>query len=59
MRQLFKEATVITAINFFPFTANFHKDIQRGLSVIGAGIFPVALSMGLPVFLYLIVLEKE
>ena len=49
----------MNGVNFYPFTTNFDKDIARGLTVVGAGIFPIALSMGLPVFLYLIVLEKE
>lgn len=59
MRTLFSDTKVLAGINYFPFVPSFHKDIQRGMTVIGAFLFPAALGMGFPVFLYLIVLEKE
>jgi hypothetical protein len=59
MRTLFNDTTVISGINYFPFTTNFDKDLQRGISLMGIFIFPVCMCMGLPVFLYFLVLEKE
>jgi len=59
MRTLFKDTTVVSGVNYFPFTTNFDKDIQRGVSLMGLFMFPVCMCMGLPVYLYFLVLEKE
>jgi len=59
MRNIFDDTTVVSGIQFFPFTTNFDKEMERGVSVMGSFIFPVCMCMCLPVFLYYIVLEKE
>lgn len=59
MRTLFNDTTVIGGVQFFPFTPNFDAQIQRGLSIICLMILPICMSMGLPVFIYQVVLEKE
>ncbi len=59
MRELFNDTTVIGGVNFYPFKADFNNQIQKGLSLVAFMVFPLCMSMGLPVFLYQIVLEKE
>lgn len=59
MRTMYKNTTVLSGISFYPFTTNFDKELERSVSVLGAAIFPLCLSMGLPVFIYFLVLEKE
>lgn len=46
-------------MNFYPFNPNLDNQIQRGVSVIGIFIYPLCMCMGLPVFIYAIVMEKE
>lgn len=59
MRSLFPDTTVINGIGFFPFTFDWENNLARTVSIMGAVVFPICLCMGLPVFLYNIVLEKE
>lgn len=59
IRMLFNNTQVISAVNFYPFTPNFENQIQRGMSAIGVFIYPLCMCMGLPVFIYAIVMEKE
>lgn len=59
MRTIFNETTVVNAIGYFPFAANFQSAISRTFNTLGILIYPICLCMGLPVFLYHIVLEKE
>ena len=59
MRTLFPNTTVISGIQFYPFTPNFNKELDRGVSILGVLVFPICMTMCLPVFLYYIVLEKE
>jgi hypothetical protein len=59
MRELFNDTNVIGGVNFYPFKADFNNQIQKGLSLVAFMVFPLCMSMGLPVFLYQIVLEKE
>ena len=59
MRELFPNVTVVSGINYYPFTTNFERDINRVLSLASATILPVCMCMCLPVFLYTLVLEKE
>ena len=59
MRQLFNKTTVISGIQYMPFTTNFVRELNRASSVIGGILFPICMCMCLPVFLYYIVLEKE
>lgn len=59
IRKLFNDTTVVSGINFYPFTPGFELQIQRGVSALGIFIYPICMCMGLPVFIYSIVLEKE
>lgn len=59
MRSQFEDTTVVSGVGFFPFTFDWANNLARTVSVLGAMVFPICLCMGLPVFLYNIVLEKE
>ena len=59
MRKIFNETTVIAGVSFFPFLTDVETTVQRILSLICILVLPICMSMGLPVFLYQIVLEKE
>ncbi len=59
MRKIFNETTVIGGVSFFPFLTDVETTVQRILSLICILVLPICMSMGLPVFLYQIVLEKE
>ena len=50
---------IITALGFFPFKFNWEKNTNRTISIVAALIFPIGMSLGLPLFLYSIVMEKE
>jgi hypothetical protein len=59
MRSIFPNTTVVSGVQYYPFTPNFDKELDRGVSLLGVLVFPVCMCMCLPVFLYYIVLEKE
>ena len=42
-----------------PIKLNEKEELNRLLNLIGASLYPIALSLLLPVFMYSIVLEKE
>ncbi len=59
MRTLFQNTTVVSGVQFFPFSPDISGQLSKGVSLICILVLPVALSMSFPVFLYQIVLEKE
>lgn len=59
MRQFFPNTTVLSAVGMYPFKMSYTKYVTRTVNVLGALIYPICLSMSLPVFLYAIVIEKE
>lgn len=59
MKLMFNDTQVVSGINFYPFTPNLENQIQRGVSAVGVFIYPLCMCMGLPVFIYAIVMEKE
>jgi len=59
MKANFPNTTVITGINFYPYELNFKFWKQKIENFLALAFIPAALCMGLPVFLYQIVLEKE
>jgi hypothetical protein len=59
MRTVFKDIYVVTGINYFPGQLNEENRIDRVTHFMGSGIFPLCLSLLLPIFVYSIVSEKE
>ena len=59
MREIFNETIVIGGVSFFPFLTDVENGVQRIISIICTLVLPLCMSMGLPVFIYQIVLEKE
>jgi hypothetical protein len=58
-RELFKNSTVISGLQFMPFEAGLSKEVDKSINAIGDFLYPVLTTMGLPTFLYNLVLEKE
>jgi len=58
IKQLFN-TTVISGVSPFPFVAGFEKELDRGVSLIGMMVYPMCLSLCIPMFLFTIVMEKE
>jgi len=59
MRTIFDNLYVVTGINYFPGRLNEENRIDRVTHFMGSGIFPLCLSLLLPIFVYSIVSEKE
>lgn len=59
MKHHFPKYTVLTGINFYPFKIDVKMYIGKISSLAASFIVPFGLSLGLPVFMYSIVLEKE
>jgi uncharacterized membrane protein len=59
MREIFNDTTVIGGVSIFPFLTDVESSVQRLISILCVLVLPLCMSMGLPVFLYQIVLEKE
>jgi hypothetical protein len=59
MRSIFKDIYVTAGQQFMPFKPDVRTQSLKILNSIGCLTFPVILSLGMPAFLYTIVLEKE
>ena len=59
MRTLFPETTVIAGAQIYPYSSNVEVAAAKAVSIMSIVIYPVCMSMGIAVFLYQIVLEKE
>ena len=51
--------TLISGINYYPYTLDFSSYVKRIMVFIGCCVFPLCLAMGFPVFMLNIVSEKE
>ena len=58
-RQLFDDTEIMTLVQYMPITVHESAELNRLLNVMGASLYPIALSLLLPVFMYSVVLEKE
>ena len=58
-RNLFKDTEILTLIQYMPVQLQAKAELDRLLNIMGASLYPIALSLLLPVFMYSIVLEKE
>lgn len=58
-RQLGKPVWLISGFQYYPFVGAQNGAISRVLSIVGSGLYPLSLCLLFPIFLYLIVLDKE
>jgi hypothetical protein len=58
-RDMLGEANIYTLFQYMPIHINEKAELLRMLNLIGANLYPLALSLLLPLFMYAIVLEKE
>lgn len=58
-KRIFRSTEIITLVQYLPITYNQEEEMQRVINVIGGSLYPLALSLLLPVFMHSIVLEKE
>jgi len=54
-----KKVVMVSASQYMPFTTSEETIVLKIMSILGATLYPVALSVIMPVFLYSLVLEKE
>jgi len=59
LHQHNKKIVMVSSSQYMPFTTSEETLILKIMSILGATLYPVALSVILPVFLYGLVLEKE
>lgn len=59
MRTMFPKLFVMTGVNYLPMKLTQNARIERLIHFAGTGIFPLCMSLLLPVFIYAIVYEKE
>lgn len=58
-RTLFKDTEILTLVQYMPIQLQAKAELDRLLNIMGASLYPIALSLLLPVFMYSVVLEKE
>mmetsp|Transcript_12717 Transcript_12717/g.12848 ORF Transcript_12717/g.12848 Transcript_12717/m.12848 type:complete len:242 (+) Transcript_12717:487-1212(+) len=58
-RTLFNDTEIMTLIQYMPIKFHETAELNRLLNIMGASLYPIALSLLLPVFMYSVVLEKE
>ena len=59
LRTINPEVYLISGVQYMPVIGEDKGFILRIISVTGASLYPLALSLLLPIFMYVIVLEKE
>lgn len=59
LRSIFNNTFVMAGQQFMPFKPEVRAEALKILNAIGCLTFPVVMSLGMPAFLYTIVLEKE
>lgn len=59
IRSIFPEVHIVAGQQFMPFKPAVRNEAEKILNAVGNIVYPVLLALGLPVFLYGIVLEKE
>lgn len=59
IKNNFKNVTVTTGINFYPMQIDFKWYVKKAQSEECVLVVPICLCLGLPVFMYQLVLEKE
>jgi len=50
---------ILSGLQVMPWKPNLRKEAEKFVNVIGNLVFPALVSMSLPSFLYILVLEKE
>lgn len=58
-RKLFPDTEILTLVQYMPIQLQAKAELDRLLNIMGASLYPIALSLLLPVFMYSVVLEKE
>lgn len=56
---LFEDTHLVTMVQYMPVDIQGEAELMRLLNILGASLYPIALSLLLPVFMYAVVLEKE
>lgn len=59
LRTINKDVWIVSGVQYMPLVGEDSGYIMRIISVTGASLYPLALSLLLPIFMYTIVLEKE
>lgn len=59
LRTINPDVWIVSGVQYMPLVGEDSGYIMRTISVIGASLYPLALSLLLPIFMYTIVLEKE
>lgn len=59
IRSIFNNTYLVVGQQFMPFKADVREGADKVMNALGGIIYPLYLSLSLPVFLYTIVLEKE
>lgn len=58
-RYVFPDTEILTLVQYMPIQVQAKAELDRLLNIMGASLYPIALSLLLPVFMYGVVLEKE
>lgn len=59
LKHLRSEVQIVTLVQLMPIQFDAQVELLRLLNLLGASLYPIALSLLLPVFMHAIVLEKE
>jgi ABC-type multidrug transport system ATPase subunit len=59
LRKMFNDTEIISLVQYMPIKFHEEQELHRLLNIMGASLYPIALSLLLPVFMYAVVLEKE
>lgn len=58
-RALFNDTYSYAGMQFMPFKPRVRAEAEKAINCVGDIVYPMLTSLGLPIFMYNIVLEKE
>jgi ABC-type multidrug transport system ATPase subunit len=59
LQSVFPGSGLVSFVQYMPISVHVDQELYRLLNVMGASLYPICLSLLLPVFMYALVLEKE
>lgn len=59
LRSIFSDTQIVSGMQFMPFKSQIARQTDKAVNAFAQNVYPVLLSLAMPVFLYNIVMERE
>ena len=59
LRELFPDLVVQSSVMYMPFEISPDEEMDKLINMVGMLVFPLGMVLQLPIFIYMVILEKE